>query len=308
MADMTPSYIGQVEGSGATDALFLEQFGGEVLVAFEKATVALEKTTVRSISGGQTANFPATGLAAASYHTPGTQITGQTILGDQIQIAVDGMLVAPVFIPSIDEAKNHFEYRSIYSNECGKALAYQMDKNILQTGVLAARASATVSDGNGGSSLVNANYAADSSTLAAGLFSAAQKLDEKSVAEGSRFAFVRPAQYYLLAQNTAAINKDWGGMGAYSDGTVVRIAGIELVKSLHLPITNINTGLAKYQVNASTTVALIMTPEAVGTLKLIGVSTEAEYKIEYQGTLVVAKTAVGHGILRPECAVELKTS
>jgi hypothetical protein len=32
---------------------------------------------------------------------------------------------------------------------------------------------------------------------------------------------------------------------------------------------------------------------------------ESEYDIRRQGTLMVAKYAVGHGILRPEAAVEL---
>ena len=35
---------------------------------------------------------------------------------------------------------------------------------------------------------------------------------------------------------------------------------------------------------------------------------ESGYDIRRQGTLMVAKMAVGHGILRPESAVELKTS
>jgi hypothetical protein len=37
-------------------------------------------------------------------------------------------------------------------------------------------------------------------------------------------------------------------------------------------------------------------------------STEMAYDIRRQGTLVVAKYAIGSGILRPECAVELKTT
>jgi hypothetical protein len=35
---------------------------------------------------------------------------------------------------------------------------------------------------------------------------------------------------------------------------------------------------------------------------------ESEYDIRRQGTLIVAKYAVGHGYLRPDCAVELKTT
>jgi len=44
---------------------------------------------------------------------------------------------------------------------------------------------------------------------------------------------------------------------------------------------------------------------AVGTVKLLDLRTEMGYDIRRQGTLLVAKYAVGHGILRPEAAVNL---
>jgi hypothetical protein len=47
---------------------------------------------------------------------------------------------------------------------------------------------------------------------------------------------------------------------------------------------------------------------AVGTVKLIDLGMEMAYDIRRQGTLIVGKYAVGDGILRPESAVEIKTS
>jgi hypothetical protein len=308
MANATPSFVAQVNGAGDQRALFLKVYGGEVLTAFTKATVALERTQVRSISQGKSAQFPATWRNTAAYHTPGTEITGNTILSNEIVISIDDLLISSVYIPIIDEAMTHFDYRSEYSFQSGNALAQQLDKNILQVGVLAARAAATITGGDGGSSLINASYKTDSSTLAGGLFEAAQVLDEKSVPSDSRYAFMLPAQYYRLAQNTTAINTLYGGSGAYSDGSIVRIAGIELVKCLNLPSTNVTTGPAAYQVNATNTAALIMQKSAVGTVKLIDIATEMMYDMRRQATLVVAKTAVGHGILRPQAAVELKTA
>jgi hypothetical protein len=35
---------------------------------------------------------------------------------------------------------------------------------------------------------------------------------------------------------------------------------------------------------------------------------ETDYDIRLQGNLMVAKYAMGSGILRPECAIELKTA
>jgi hypothetical protein len=70
-------------------------------------------------------------------------------------ITIDDLLLASLFIPNIGEAKNHFEYRSIYSNECGVFLGINWDKNVLQLGLLASRASATVTGAFGGTSLTS---------------------------------------------------------------------------------------------------------------------------------------------------------
>lgn len=218
------------------------------------------------------------------------------------------MLISDVFLSNIDEAKTHYDVRSIYSAEQGRALAYQWDKNVLQVGVLAARAAATVTGGNGGSALTNAAYGTDGATLASGIFNAAQVLDEKDNPENDRYAFVKPAQYYLMAQTTNVLNRDWGGSGVYADGKVLKVAGIHIVKTNHLPTTNITTGPVAYQGNFATTVGLVMTKAAVGTVKLLDLALESEYDTRRQGTLLVAKYAIGHGILRPEAAVELKTA
>lgn len=308
MGNANVSALGQINQAGDSQALFMKVFSGEVLTAFEKATQALQRTQMRVISNGKSAQFPATGRQSAAYHTPGTEILGNNVSQAEQIITIDQLLVSAAFIADIDDAMNHYDVRSIYSKESGLALAYQMDANILQAGVLAARAANPITGLPGGTSLINANYRLDSTTLAGGLYSAAQAFDENAIPETERTAYFRPAQYYLLAQNTTAINTLYGGNGSYADGTVVRIAGIELVKSLQLPVTNVTTGPAKYAVNASTTAGLVMHKQAVGTVKLMDLSMQAAYDIRRQGTLIVARYAVGHGVLRPDAAVELKTA
>lgn len=307
MANATPSRLGQVNLAGDADALFLKVFSGEVLTSFHRENVFLDRSMVRTISNGRSAQFPATGTVTAAYHTPGTELNGSPIAAAERVITIDDLLVAQVFIARIDEAKNHYDVRSVYSDEAGKVLAETMDTNLAQVGVLAARASATITGGNGGSVLTNAGYGTDSTVLASGLFTAAQTLDEKNVGK-ERNVFLRPAQYYLLAQNTTVINQWYGGQGAISDGTILRVAGIEVVKTNALPKTNVTTGVVAYQGNFATTVGLVMHKAAIGTVKLLDLATESDYDIRRQGTLIVSKYAVGHGILRGECAVELKTA
>jgi hypothetical protein len=121
--------------------------------------------------------------------------------------------------------------------------------------------------------------------------------------------FVKPAQYYLMAETTAVINRDWGGAGTYAEGTVLKVAGINIVKTNNLPTTNITGGsVTTHNGNFSTTVGLVMHKSSVATVKLINLAVETEYDIKLQGWWIVAKYAMGHGFIRPEGCVELKTS
>ena len=64
-----------------------------------------------------------------------------------------------------------------------------------------------------------------------------------------------------------------------------------------------------YSGDDSKTIGLVFHKSAVGTVKLMDMTTEisgSDYGIMYQGTLMVAKYALGHGILRPECAATIK--
>jgi len=309
MANTTPSRLGQINVAGDVDALFLKVFSGEVLTIFEAENVTKTRTTLRTIEHGKSAQFPVMGRASAYYHTPGNEILGGAIKHNEKVIVIDDLLISPTFIADIDEAKNHYDVRSIYTREVGYSLANTFDKNVLQTAVLAARAAGTIDVAPGGSAL---NLGADAvtnanSALVNGLYAAAQTLDEKDVPEQGRFSVFKPAQYYKLVLDEKAINRDFndGSNGSVAKGKIFEVANIAIVKSNHLPTTNVATGNSKYQGNFADTVGLVMHPNAAGTVKLLDLKTEGDYDIRRQGTLIVAKYAVGHGILRPECAVEL---
>lgn len=312
MANATVLSIGQVNGAGATDALFLKVYGGEVLTAFENLCVTKDKHTVRTIASGKSAQFPATWRVTGGYHTPGAEIVGQASNVNERVITIDDLLLASVFIPNIDEAKNHFDYRSIYSLECARALASNWDKNVLQVGVNAAGASATVTGASGGTTLTSATtlYKTSATDLAAGIYAAVQAFDEKDVPmDNMKNVFLKPAQYYLLAQSTALVNRDWAdGGGNYADGTILKIAGQPIIKTNNLPSTSIATGPTAYQGDFTKVAALIMHPSAVGTVKLLDIQSEMAYDIRRQGTLLVSKYLMGQGVLRPECAAVLKTT
>jgi hypothetical protein len=303
------SRLGQANGAGSTDELFLKQATGEIMAAFQRTTEFSDKHVVRTITQGKSAQFLATGRSSnAAYHVPGTEIAGGAIPQNEKVITIDDVLLTSLFISNIDEAKAHYDVRSEYTGQMGEELGQVYDSNVAAVGILNARSASTVTGLPGGSRLVAATMKTDSSVLAKAHFDAAETLDSKNVPSGDRFSFLRPAQYYLLAQDTNIINKDWDGRGSYADGKVLKIADIPLVKTNNLPNTNVTTGNAKYQGNFTTTAGLIQHRAAVGTVKLVDMAVEMEYQIRYQGTLMVARYAVGHGGLRPECGIELATA
>ena len=236
MSNAIVSRLGQTNGAGAVDNLFLKVFAGEVLTSFEKTNVMMDKHQVRTISNGKSATFPVMGRGSAYYHTPGNFIAGGTIKHAERVITIDDLLIAPAFISNLDEAKNHYDVRSVYSKELGAKLANTMDKHILQMGVLAARATKTIDDADqhGGTQIdvgSMATYSENGDALADAMFAAAKVMDEKDIPADQRYMFVRPAQFYALAKSTKVLNRDWGGQGSYAEGSVIRVAGITIVKT-----------------------------------------------------------------------------
>jgi hypothetical protein len=317
MANATVSRQGAANQGVDKSALFLKVFAGEVLTSFEEATVTAGRFAERTIAAGKSAQFPIMAGITAEYHVPGAEINGTNVNHNEIVITIDDLLISHAFLSNIDEAMNHYDVRAPYSTEIGRALAYAKDRQLLQLALLAARGAAPVTGEAAGGSVTAATMLSDTTgeALVASLFSAAQKLDEKNVAADGRTAFLAPAAYYLLAQNTKIMNKDWGGAGVYSDGKVLRVAGIEIVKTNHAPFgTTVANGTVqagtgnKYAGVFTTSVGVVATKEAVGTVKLLDLSMESDYDIRRQGTLMVAKYAMGHGVLRPSCAIELKTA
>ena len=315
---VTMTRTGQANSAGSSTALYLKVYAGEVLTAFETASVTMDKHVIRSISSGISAQFPLVWKSSASYGyinaSGNTGTTAQTLTGTAINknekvISIDGLLLADHFVNNLDEAMSHFDVRSIYAKEAGIALGTQWDKNILQQTVLGARSSTLITGGNGGSVQTASGYGTTGSTLAAGMFDAAQTLDENNVPENDRYMYVKPAQYYLMAETTAVLNRDWGGSGVYSEGTVLKVAGIHIVKTNNLPTTNITGGtVTTHEGDFSTTVGVVTHKGAVATVKLLNLAVESEYSLKEQGHWVVAKYAMGHGFIRPEACVELKTS
>ena len=155
------------------------------------------------------------------------------------------------------------------------------------------------------------------------VFTALQKFDEHNVT-GEKFLVLTPEAYYLLfgAQaNTivnTAMNRDAGGNGSVALGQAPTIGGVKVLMSNHLPTgaqstptplsTSSNSGEARnaaYDATVPNLKGLIFTKDAAATVKLLDLGVESEYQIDRQGTLMVAKYAMGHNVLRGKSAIAI---
>ena len=313
MANAVASRIGSINSATDKNALFLKVFSGEVLATFVRENKMLGMSSVRSISQGKSAQFPVIGTTTAAYHTVGNEIVGTEVKHAEKTVSIDDLLLSSAFLSNLDEAKNHYDVRSTYSSEMGRALANKVDQHLLQLTVLAAAASTTITGGSGGENVIDADCKTNAASLITSIFDCAEALDEKDVPNQDRYCVVPPSIYYNLVENDKILNRDFGGTnGVYSDGTVIKVAGINIVKSPTAVLAFANNGADSganntYNVNASAHYAVIFHKSAIGTVKLMDLAMESEYDIRRQGSLMVAKMALGHNILRPESAISIKT-
>lgn len=323
MANANVSRLGQVNMTGDALSLFYKTFTGEVMTAFDQKTIMLDKHQVRNIESGKSVGFNHMGKARGRYHSPGTEILGQKIPHAETIITIDDLLIADTFIANIDDAMNHYEVRAEYSAELGKALARTFDKQALRAAFASARSANKIAGMPGGSSITlpagftGLSTLARAQALAEAIFKAHQTFVEKDVDLEGVFATVSPADYFTLVQNKELLNKDWGGLGSYAMADLPMIAGIPLVTCNHMPnqldavdgngeiLDRGDIIHSKYAGDYSKARALVMTPKAIGSVRLLDVVVESDYDIRRQGDLFVAKTLVGTGTVRPECAQEI---
>jgi hypothetical protein len=308
-------------------SLFLDVFGGEVLTAFDNATVTLDKHTVKSLNGGaKSYRFPKTWKASAEYHTPGTELLGNDFTTGEITINVDDILVSHYAIADLDRILSHFDMRSIISAEMGRALAKVFDKNVFRQIILAARTAGS-SPFPGGEKIVDGALAATNGKYSGvdwidAIRDANIRLYNKDIPEDMpRYMAVKAEVFDAMKfakdsdGNYIVLNRDFqstdiaGGLNNRAE--TLKIDGVTIVKSRNIPGTDesADTGVySKYRGDFSTTEGVMWCPQAVATVKLLDISMETERDVRRLEDFMVSKMFVGHGTMRPEMAVEFATA
>lgn len=320
----------QGKGQNPADKLanFLKLFGGEVLTAFARRSVTMDKHMVRTIQNGKSASFPVMGRTKGYYLAAGENLDDkrQGIKHSEKVITIDGLLTSDVLIYDIEDAMNHYDVRAEYSAQLGEALAIAADGAVLAEMAalcnLPAASNETIA-GLGTAVVLNLGTAAslvDPATrgiaILKGLTTARGRFTKNYVPASDRRAYVNPDDYSAIL---AALMPNAANYAALIDpetGNIRNVMGFEVIEVPHLTVGGAGDDAAgtnqkhAFPAVSSVTVpvaldnviALLNHRSAVGTVKLKDMALERARRPEFQADQIIGKYAMGHGGLRPEAA------
>lgn len=317
----TISNPGQNLSAGARDALFMKMFAGEVLTAFTRTSVMMDKHMVRTIPHGKSAAFPVMGRTHAKYLTPGNSLDDQRKKMENTEkvIVIDGLLTADCLITDIDDAMNHFDVRTEYSRQLGEALAQAADCAVInELANMCKKASGTDMPENipANSSLENPGtgkafeYAtgmeAATSTeygkaLLQGLIDARAHMSNNWVPTSDRYFLVDPEGYSAIIRALMPDAANYQALFDPSSGKLMTVCGFQIIETPNLHNKGVD---GKHAIDSKIETAklqgIAFHRSAVGTVKLKDLAMERARRAEYQADQIIAKYAMGHGGLRPE--------
>lgn len=339
---VTPTYGLQVRGANAVDEMALKKFDGTVVHAWRNALQfnsnpgGVIHERMMPDGSGKSLQFPIIGIPpeADDHDGDGSDVATNTMTSDEVLITIDKELTQKIHVNYVDWKKAHFDQIAPNLKAIGYSLASQKDKRTAVTGVLAARTAAVSNVHNGGNRVTRSaggatafsDIWADNATGATNLrddFAELKYQMDLDSAPAMRYAFIHPWVEHIMRHDTNIFDANLSDMPIPNDllrGVVGMIEGFILVRTNHLPSTNVTSGQTKFQGNFSMTqsaseaygrpLVLVMTSNddgraAVGYAKYDDPTLTVDDTIEPMNTRTTALlgTALGgHGALHVFCA------
>lgn len=308
--------------SGSDDrALFLKQFGGEVLTSFTAQTLTLGKTREKTIGAGKSWQFPRTGTSIAEYVTRGQELMGNNFATDEVTVTVDAPLTASHSIWDLDHLMSHFDIQGPMTAEMGAVLGRTYDQNVFRSIALAARqAASTVIPNTQGHRILDAGLTnvagTDGIVWMNKIREAKLVLQAKHIPAGTAiYMVVNPTVFdaikYAQVNGTYVNLHSMVQLATAGDGAnvtdAIRFEGVLILSSNLLPTANESAApgvYPKYRADFSKTTGLMWSPDAVASLSLKGITVEQTRDVRRQENFIVASRVNGHGSLRSELAIE----
>ncbi|MFV7520703.1 hypothetical protein ACNPN6_06625 [Enterobacter quasiroggenkampii] len=306
--------LDQGTGSVSTDKLgmFLKVFAGEVLTAFQRRSVTMDKIVTRTISSGKSASFPVLGRASAHYLLPSENLDDKRsgMKATEKVINIDGLLTADALIFDIESAMNHYDVRAEYANQLGESIAIALDASVLAEMAILSNGTSNITGLGNPVVLENgvnktATPADFGKSIIEKLMVARGSFTTNYVLSGDRYAYVLPETYSAILAALGPNAANYSALGDLEKGVLTNVAGWTIVEVPHF-VAGGADGKHSFPTTGSVTATnvqvLLAHRSAVGVVKLKDMSLERARRPEYQADQIIAKNAVGVGGLRPEAA------
>jgi hypothetical protein len=330
-------------GTLGQNKLWLPLWSGEVINAYDQYNMFENMITTRSISSGFSYEFPITGtVELKAAWEAGEELSGKGNTSRTFKVNLDSRPMAAHFeTDNIDLLITQWDYRSELARQSGLTLANTRDKQIAVALLAASAVAPIVGDPRGSDFTTNAFQNPIDIDAISGTISEAQalkilegiedyvvKCQENDVAVNNVHCVVTPKVFQVIralgitksTETTTAFTKvpmftgaqEYGagapismGMNAMTDS--LEYMGVKIVKSNHLPKTNLSTsgneiGAAKYNLNCGSIglQGIIFQPEAVAGLSLQGMKVDTVADVRRNTQFTVASMLKGTGLIRPE--------
>lgn len=337
MSDFTNSRVGQVNGAGDARAIFLTKFGGEVINRLLDKLDTKDMIFNKQLNGAKNYQFPYTGTLKATYHVPGTELSGQVTNQNAKTIGLDDLMVVDRFVPKIDKWMKHYDESAVYADEMANALGLAMDVNNFHEAILGARVVTPLVTGNVdaiGAVITNDKFkltgvgpgavtdVEQAEAIRGAVKQAATLYKQKRVPDAiEKVCYLNWEDYFTIlnavdTNGFSLFNKDYAS-GNIESGMLPSLFGIRFKGTNNLPTTDlsaiaspqtVDTGVHFYhQGDFTQTRGLIMAKGAVGQVMASDIAMEADaYSARHKGQLLTADYFCGHGWLRPEYLIELE--
>lgn len=324
-------------GAAGANKLWLPLWSGEVINAYDHYNVFENLVTAKTLSGGFSWEFPVTGtVALKAAWNAGEELVGGDSSSTTFKVNLDPRPMAAHFeTDNVDLLITQWDYRSELARQAGMTLANTRDTQLAAAIVAACAVAPLASDPRG---LTNSEFpqpvevstgapsAADDS-VGLKILKAIEDyfvlMQENNFPVDNVYCVVTPKVFQVIralgvtrAGDTNAFEKvplfatgaEYGGIGAplsmgmnaLSD--MLMYMGCKIIKSNHLPKTQLAIGASKYNLNCSAINlhGFIFQPEAIAGLSLMGMKVDTVQDVRRNTQFTVASMQKGTGVLRPE--------
>jgi len=313
---------GQNLGTGAVDALHIEEYGGVVEGTITQVSFMRQFVEVKSVMGTNQITNDRIGEATLQKVIPGVRPDASVTEFGNVTVTVDTIVLARNNVALLDDFQARYSARAKVGEEHGKKIGRFFDEAFIIQGIKCAlKTAAGLPDGWEGGTKVELSVAADEldpSKLQRGIEDVCQEMEEKDVDLDGAVILLKPAQYYTLLRNDKLLSTDYStGNGNYANGTILKSNGIPVIKTNRIPTAAISDHYLSNAGNGNAydlavgeeidAVALVMLPKALLAGETIPLTSDVYYEKAELQWFIDSYLAFGVTPNRPDnCGVLLK--